>query len=587
MADVLPAPVQDSVPLQDATTLSSSSTPSDRPDSHTQRYDRQLRLWAKSGQAALESARLLVVGANGTATQTLKNLVLPGIGHFTLLSPTESVTPSDLGANFFLSPSSLGKPLAPEAVAHLLELNDTVSGTPLTAPVSSLTEEQVGSHTLVIAVDVEDPAEAGRIAEMCWKRGVPYMRVQSVGFFGTLRTQVEELCIVETHPSSLVDLRIHAPFPALLAFATSPEFDYAQLDSEKHGHVPAVVILVKALEEWKASHTGALPTSTADRKAFAALVLSHKRQSDEENFDEAVTLFRRAGVKANVPADVEALFNDPACENVTKESSNFWLLLHAVRTFVRSPAGGGLLPLSGALPDMKASSLSYVALQQLYKSKARQDADEVERLVRELEAKLGGEGMKGRVTREEVETFVKHAAWVRVVRGRSIAEEERESKLASKTGAILSNASFQTPPDLSLHLYTALRASSLFFASHARYPGDGVSSPEELEKDAAELEGLARGLLSGWKGEEDWAGVGVEEEGVWEKLGEVCREITRTPPGTTLPQTSALLGGLVAQEAIKLVTRQYVPLGTTLGGGGGGETAIWDGVRSGVGVLDA
>ncbi|GAA5826748.1 hypothetical protein JCM11251_002879 [Rhodosporidiobolus azoricus] len=584
-ADVLPAPIQDAVPLAAATT-------SVRPDAHTQRYDRQLRLWASAGQTALENAKVLVVGANGTATQTLKNLVLPGIGHFSLLSPINSTSASDLGSNFFLSPSSLSQPLAPSAVSHLLELNSDVSGQPLVADVSTLTAEQVAEYSLVILVDVEPPQEAKRVAELAWERGVPLIKVVTAGFFGLIRTQVEELCFVETHPESLVDLRVHAPFPSLLEYANS--FVYDQLDSEQHGHVPAVVILVKALEEWKASHNGKPPAGAKERKEFTDAVLKQKRQSDEENFDEAVTLFRRAGTKANVPPEVEALFDDPACENVSASSSNFWLLLHSLRTFVRSSPSTNpsqLLPLSGALPDMKASSSSYVTLQTLYKTKAREDRDEVKRLLEELCGRLGVE--QGRVGEEELESFVKHAAWVKVVRGRRIAEEEAEgeSRLKGKTGQLLSAASFQSPPDRSLYIYLSLLASTSFHLRQGRYPGSiDSATPEDLEKDAQEVEEIAKALLEGWKDGENWAHMGVEEEEVWKTLAEVCREITRAPPSTALPQTSALLGGLVAQEAIKLITKQYIPLGTSIAPGGeriGGETAIWDGIRSGTGVIDA
>jgi len=57
--------------------------------------------------------------------------------------------------------------------------------------------------------------------------------------------------VVETHPESLIDLRVHAPFPALVEYAKS--FDFAAMNSQQHGHVPAVVILVQALESWRAS----------------------------------------------------------------------------------------------------------------------------------------------------------------------------------------------------------------------------------------------------------------------------------------------------------------------------------------------
>ncbi|GAA6023255.1 hypothetical protein JCM11491_003888, partial [Sporobolomyces phaffii] len=48
---------------------------------------------------------------------------------------------------------------------------------------------------------------------------------------------------------------------------------------------------------------------------------------------------------------------------------------------------------------------------------------------------------------------------------------------------------------------------------------------------------------------------------------------------STLPQTAALLGGLVAQESIKLTTKQYVPLV--------GEVCIWDGITSMTGRVKA
>ena len=50
------------------------------PSDKEKKYDRQLRLWAAEGQAALESANILLINSGpGTAgIETLKNLVLPG-----------------------------------------------------------------------------------------------------------------------------------------------------------------------------------------------------------------------------------------------------------------------------------------------------------------------------------------------------------------------------------------------------------------------------------------------------------------------------------------------------------------------------
>ena len=50
------------------------------PTSKERKYDRQLRLWAANGQAALEEAHILLVnsGSGVAGVEALKNLVLPG-----------------------------------------------------------------------------------------------------------------------------------------------------------------------------------------------------------------------------------------------------------------------------------------------------------------------------------------------------------------------------------------------------------------------------------------------------------------------------------------------------------------------------
>lgn len=54
------------------------------PSEKERKYDRQLRLWAASGQAALESANILLLnsGSGTVGVETLKNLVLPGTAAF-------------------------------------------------------------------------------------------------------------------------------------------------------------------------------------------------------------------------------------------------------------------------------------------------------------------------------------------------------------------------------------------------------------------------------------------------------------------------------------------------------------------------
>jgi NEDD8-activating enzyme E1 regulatory subunit len=81
------------------------------------------------------------------------------------------------------------------------------------------------------------------------------------------------------------------------------------------------------------------------------------------------------------------------------------------------------LPLPGSVPDMKAQSEVYVRLQNIYKTKARQDAAKVEKLVR-----LHPRGDK--VPLGEIENYCKNAAFIKLIR----STESSSSKLRALAG---------------------------------------------------------------------------------------------------------------------------------------------------------
>jgi NEDD8-activating enzyme E1 regulatory subunit len=109
------------------------------PSAKEKKYDRQLRLWAANGQQALEESHVLLVipdigiddilgsASSVAGIETLKNLVLPRTGNFTI-ADSAKVTEADLGINFFLRPESLGQPRAEECRQLLEELNPDVTG---------------------------------------------------------------------------------------------------------------------------------------------------------------------------------------------------------------------------------------------------------------------------------------------------------------------------------------------------------------------------------------------------------------------------------------------------------------------------
>lgn len=57
------------------------------------------RIWGEQGQAALEKASICLLNCGPTGSDTLKNLVLGGIGSITVVDGSK-VEESDLGNNF-------------------------------------------------------------------------------------------------------------------------------------------------------------------------------------------------------------------------------------------------------------------------------------------------------------------------------------------------------------------------------------------------------------------------------------------------------------------------------------------------------
>ena len=66
-------------------------------------------------------------GSHVAGIETLKNLVLPGVGNFTIVDG-ERVKEEDLGVNFFLDEDSMGRSRAEETCNFLKELNPEVNG---------------------------------------------------------------------------------------------------------------------------------------------------------------------------------------------------------------------------------------------------------------------------------------------------------------------------------------------------------------------------------------------------------------------------------------------------------------------------
>lgn len=508
------------------------------PTEKATRYDRQLRLWGDHGQILLEAAHVCLINASAIGTEILKNLVLPGIGAFTILDDRK-VSVGDLGNNFFFDKSCIGKSRAVSAATLLQELNSEVKSHGVEKNVMSITKEEPDffkSFAVVIATEMTEPLLL-ELAKILWQRSVPLLVARSYGFLGYLRLACAEHCVVESHPDNAHhDLRIDVPFIGLKQYVDSISLE--ALDSTAHSHVPFVVLLMKWSQTWRDGHNGELPKNYAEKKQFKELLGQGIRINDkgnpmeEENFDEAIKSVNTALVPTSIPSTVSALFNSSLCTNLVPQSANFWFLVRALKEFVAAE-GNGLLPVRGSIPDMTASSKMFIDLQKVYQHQASLDAEAVKNHLDRLPIKPASD-----ITLANVKHFCKNAAFLRVIHCKSLEEEYNPATLnVSELSASLAD------PNSVMVYYILLRAADRFYSARGHYPGSQLGP---IDSDALQMKELVSCLIKELK----LGDVNIGDEHVTE----MCRY-----GGAEFHSVSAYLGGVAAQEVIKLITYQYVP----------------------------
>ncbi|GBF88159.1 NEDD8-activating enzyme E1 regulatory subunit [Raphidocelis subcapitata] len=539
------------------------SSPGD--DSRSKRYDRQIRIWGAEGQSRLEAARVLLLNCGPTGSETLKNLVLGGIAAFTVVDAAR-VSARDLGNNFFVAPESLGEPRAKVVTALLKEMNECVAGSYVETPPEALVEADPGfvdRFDLVVATQMTEP-HLLHLESLCRSKGVKLLAVRSYGLAGYMRASMPEHTVIESKPDTQVDdLRLTRPWPALREFAAS--FNIEALDDGAHKHVPYVVLIQQALESWRRERGGAPPSTAAERAEFKRRLAGMRRVGpegvpmEEENVDEALKAAFHAWTQPSIPPEVRRVLEDerasPAAADAHTPGDDFWLLAAALRAFVANE-GGGCLPLEGSIPDMHATTDLYLRLQRVYRAEAEAHAAAVEAHAARMLAAAGRPG--GGVAAGAARHFCRNARNLRVVRYRTLAEEVAPE---SARGEALAEALGEEGTAANASLYVLLRAADRFHSTHGSFPGvlEG-----EVEADMAALKGLAQQVV---------AEVGASGAAAADDYAcEMCRL-----GAAELHVVAAVMGGMAAQEAIKLITRQFVPFGGTL---------IYNAITSTTSVLD-
>lgn len=430
-------------------------------------------------------------------------------------------------------------------------------------------------YTLVLVAAPIDPAILSLIRHHTEALQIPLFYIHSVGYHSHFSLALPPAFpIVDTHPdlTATTDLRIIKPWPALQDFAREKTQGLEKMSAHDKGHIPYICLLLHYLDVWREKHNGKVPDSYKEKQEFRDHYV-RKGSPDEENFDEACAAVLKSLNPPTPTSTVREILSASETKNLTATSPTFWLIANAVQQFYSKH---GELPLPGAVPDMKAQSADYIKLQNIYKTKAREDSAEVLHNVRRLE-KSTSRSPKLAIDEKEVENFCKGAAHIHLVRGRPlrIVQAGEPFSFGDRAKAMVFEL---TNPESLVGEYIAFLAWDEFIATHATTAGvmggEGLrvpgSSDADFESDMVKMTGIAHKIVDNLIND---AGTRIEDPEyteIQENVEKVCMELTRAGGGE-LHNIASLTGGLIAQEVIKVITKQYVPVD---------NTCLFDGVSS-------
>jgi amyloid beta precursor protein binding protein 1 len=486
-------------------------------------------------------------------------------------------------------------------LAHLLELNvEDVRGEFVVRSASSAvsTPSFFDAFSLVIAVNLSGDVERA-LAALLWERRTPLLMAHANGLVGSVRASVPELCVLDLRSDDALkvaaglDLRIGEPFPALQAAADA--VDLAALDDFEFGHVPYPLLLIKALDMWRASvggasgggggagpstATAATATVPSDPKSALTPLLKALNTSDArtaaararylseggdtkvtiatvhgENFDEAHKFLYYAAER-KVPVEVRDILSDAAAtpERLAADPKTFWFFIAGLRDFC---AVERALPVSGAVPDLTSTTTRFIELQKLYHAHAAQHAAEITARARAAAVAAGAPAAAP--TLEWVTTACKTARRIRVFRslppGEAVEDELRWA--GEEVGGLFAPDGMDgEPEDVNENVVTVAQhpaiwvlvcaAAREFEAAHGRLPGDfAPGGPDDAARVDADTEAL-------------WAL--TEAAAMRAGVTLPCAFLTKNHAaeiarfgGAQLATTAGIIGAIVSQEAVKII----------------------------------
>jgi len=145
-------------------------------------YDRQIRLWGVEAQQRLRKAKILVAGAGGLGNEVIKNILLSGIKHMTILD-SQKLSHENASAQFLSPEASVDEYRSKTCMSRAKDLNPMVDIVADTQQLHEKSEEFFQGFD-VVCLTGENKENQIRVNEICRRLGVKFFSGNVYGYYG-------------------------------------------------------------------------------------------------------------------------------------------------------------------------------------------------------------------------------------------------------------------------------------------------------------------------------------------------------------------------------------------------------------------
>ncbi|PFH57387.1 hypothetical protein XA68_15134 [Ophiocordyceps unilateralis] len=188
-------------------------------------YSRQLYVLGHEAMKRMGASNVLIVGLRGLGVEIAKNIALAGVKSLTLYDPAP-VQLADLSAQFFLTPSDVGKPRDQVTVPRVADLN---AYTPVKLHQSSGLDQdpsQFDKYQVVVLTNLPISSQKA-IGDYCHSKGIFVVIANTFGLFGSIFCDFGEKFIV-------IDPTGETPLSGIVA-GIDEDGTVSALDETRHG----------------------------------------------------------------------------------------------------------------------------------------------------------------------------------------------------------------------------------------------------------------------------------------------------------------------------------------------------------------